>query len=148
MRKSINLKLEKISNKSKDFSHKLSTKIVKENDVIVIESLNLKQMSHHLKLGKSVMDLGYYQFIKQLQYKCDWYGKHLIEADRWFASSKICNKCGFKYQDLALKDRKWVCPNCGTTIERDQNAANNLKDLGVAYTHKCLQSQVNRPAVK
>lgn len=148
LRKSINLINEKISNKRKDFSHKLSTKIVKENDVIVVESLNLKEMSQHLKLGKSVMDLGYHQFIKQLQYKCDWYGKYLIEADRWFASSKICNKCGFKYQNLALKDRKWVCPNCGTTIERDQNAAMNLRDLGVAYTHKCLQSQEVIPAMK
>lgn len=148
LRKSINLKLEKISNKRKDFSHKLSAKLVKENDVIVVESLNIQQMSQNLKLGKSVMDLGYHQFIKQLQYKCDWYGKHLIEADKWFASSKICNKCGYKYKDLALKDRKWVCPNCGTTIERDQNAANNLRDLGVAYIHKCLQSQVDIPAMK
>lgn len=148
LRKSINLINEKISNKRKDFSHKLSTKIVKENDIIVVESLNLKEISRHLKLGKSIMDLGYHQFIKQLQYKCDWYGKHLIEADWWFASSKICNKCGFKYQDLALKDRKWVCPNCGTTIERDQNAAMNLRDLGVAHVRKCLQSQEVIPATK
>ena len=81
-------------------------------------------------MGKSVSDLGWGMFIKQLQYKCDWYGKHLIEADKWFASSKICNKCGHKNDNLHLKDRKWVCPNCGVAIDRDINAANNLKDFG------------------
>lgn len=140
LRKSINLLNEKISNKRKDFSHKLSTKLVNEYDVIVVESLNLKQMSQHLKLGKSVMDLGYSQFINQLKYKCDWYGKHLIEADKWFASSKICNKCGYKYNNLTLSERKWVCPNCGTVIERDTNAAMNLRDLGVGYVRECLLS--------
>lgn len=148
LRKSINFINEKISNKRKDFSHKLSTKLVKENDVIVIESLSLKAMSQGLKFGKSVMDLGYSQFIQQLQYKCEWYGKHLVEADKWFASSKICNKCGYKYNDLALSERKWVCPCCGTIIERDENAAKNLKNLGVAHIRKCLQSQNNSSAMK
>lgn len=148
LRKSINFINEKISNKRKDFSHKLSTELVKNNDVIVVESLNLKAISQGLKLGKSVMDLGYSQFINQLKYKCDWYGKHFIEADKWFASSKICHKCGYKYNDLTLSDRKWVCPCCGTTIERDENAAINLKNLGVANIHKCLQSQNISSAVK
>lgn len=148
LRKSINFINEKIQNKRKDFSHKLSTKLVKNYDVIVVESLNLQAISQGLKLGKSVMDLGYSQFINQLKYKCDWYGKHIIEADKWFASSKICNKCGYKYNDLALSDRKWVCSCCGTTIERDENAAINLKNLGVAHIHKCLQSQNSSSAVK
>lgn len=119
-----------ISNARLDFTHKLSYKLVEENDVIVVESLNLKTMSQSLKLGKSVSDLGWGMFINQLKYKCDWYGKHLIEADKWFASSKICNKCGHKNENLRLKDRKWVCPNCGVAIDRDINAANNLKELG------------------
>ena len=148
LRKSINFINEKISNKRKDFSHKLSTELVKNYDVIVVESLNLKAISQGLQLGKSVMDLGYSQFINQLKYKCDWCGKHLIEADKWFASSKICNKCGYKYDDLALSDRKWVCPCCRTTIERDENAAINLKNLGVAHIHKCLQSQNVSSAMK
>ena len=148
LRKSINFINEKISNKRKDFSHKLSTELVKQYNVIVVESLSLKAISQGLKLGKSVMDLGYSEFITQLQYKCDWYGKHLIEADKWFASSKICNKCGYKYNDLTLSERKWVCPCCGTTIERDENAAKNLKDLGIGYVHKCLQSQNNSSAMK
>ena len=148
LRKSINFINEKISNKRKDFSHKLSTELVKNHDVIVVESLNLKAISQGLKLGKSVMDLGYSQFINQLKYKCDWYGKHLIEADKWFASSKICHNCGYKYSELTLKDRKWVCPNCGHIIDRDRNAAINLKNLGVGYIRKCLQSQSVTTAVK
>lgn len=138
LRKSINRINEKIHNQRTDFIHKLSTSLIRENDVIVVESLNLKAMSQCLKLGKSVMDLGYSQFINQLQYKSDWYGKHLVQADKWFASSKICHNCGFKYTDLTLKDRKWVCPNCGTTIDRDENAALNLKQLGIGYVHKCI----------
>lgn len=148
LRKTINFINEKISNRRKDFSHKLSTKLVKENDIIVVESLNLKAISQGLKLGKSVMDLGYSQFINQLKYKCDWYGKHLIEADKWFASSKMCHKCGYKYNELALSDRKWVCPSCGTTIDRDKNAAINLKNLGIGYARKCLQSQNSSSAMK
>ena len=148
LRKSINRINEKIQNQRNDFCHKLSTQLVKENDVIVVESLNLKAMSQCLKLGKSVMDLGYSQFINQLQYKCDWYGKHLIRADKWFASSKICHNCGFKYKDLTLSDRKWVCPNCGTKINRDENAAINLKQLGIGYVHKCTLSQSVTTAMK
>lgn len=148
LRKSINFTNEKIQNKRNDFSHKLSTKLVKENDVIVIETLNLQAISQGLKLGKSVMDLGYSQFINQLQYKSEWYGKYLVQADKWFASSKMCHHCGYKYQDLALKDKQWICPNCENIINRDENAAINLRNLGVAHIHKCLQSQGVSPAVK
>lgn len=148
LRKSINSIHNHIKNQRLDFTHKLSRKLVEENDVIVVESLNLKAISGSLKLGKSVMDLGYSEFITQLQYKCDWYGKHLVVADKWFASSKICHNCGHKYKELTLKDRKWVCPKCGTTIERDENAAINLKNLGMGYIRKCLQSQNSSSAVK
>lgn len=148
MRKSINLINNHIKNQRLDFTHKLSRKLVEENDVIVVESLNLKNMSGSLKLGKSISDLGYGVFITQLQYKCDWYGKHLVIADKWFASSKICHICGHKYKDLTLKDRKWVCPNCGTQIDRDENAAINLKNLGMGYIHECMSSQNISSAVK
>lgn len=141
LRKSINLINEHIANQRKDFTHKLSKKLVNDNDVIVVESLSMKAMSQCLKLGKSIMDLGYSEFIRQLQYKCDWYGKHLIQADKWFASSKICHCCGYKYKDLTIAERKWVCPSCGTIINRDENAAINLRNLGMGYVHKCTQSQ-------
>lgn len=148
LRKSINLLNEKITNQRTDFIHKLSKQLIDNYDVIVVEALNLKAMSQALKLGKSVMDLGYSQFINQLQYKCDWYGKHLVQADKWFASSKICHNCGFKYKDLTLSERKWVCPNCGASIDRDENAAINLKQLGMGYARKCTQSQRNSAAMK
>ena len=148
LRKSINCIHNRMKNQRLDFTHKLSRKLVAENDVIVVESLNLKAMSGSLKLGKSVMDLGYYMFITQLQYKCDWYGKHLVFADKWFASSKICHNCGYKYRELTLKERKWVCPKCGTQIDRDINAAINLRNLGVGYVHECLQSQSVMAAIK
>lgn len=141
LRKSINLINEHIANQRKDFTHKLSRKLVDENDVIVVESLSMKAISQSLKLGKSVMDLGYSEFIRQLQYKCDWYGKHLVKADKWFASSKICHCCGYKYKDLTIDERKWVCPNCGTVINRDENPAINLRDLGIGYVRKCTLSQ-------
>lgn len=141
LRKSINSIHNHIKNQRFNFTHKLSRKLVEENDMIIVESLNLKDMGGSLKLGKSVIDLGYSDFITQLQYKCDWYGKHLVFADKWFASSKICHNCGHKYNELALKDRKWICLNCGTQIDRDKNAAINLKNLGVDCIRKCLQSQ-------
>lgn len=122
---------EQIANARKDFTHKLSTKIVKENDVIVVEQLSLKGMSQALRLGKSVMDLGYSEFVRQLTYKSLWENKLLIEADRWFASSKTCNFCGFVKKDLLLQERSWDCPNCGRSLNRDHNAGINLKNYGL-----------------
>lgn len=122
---------EKITNSRKDFTQKLSTKLVQENDVIVIETLSLKGMSQALNLGKSVMDLGYSQFIHQLQYKTLWNNKTLIEADKWFASSKTCHFCGFVKKDLLLQEREWYCPNCKTHLNRDCNAGKNLKNYGL-----------------
>ena len=122
---------EKITNKRHDFTHKLSAQLVKENDVIVVENLSLKGMSQALKLGKSVMDLGYSEFVRQLQYKSLWNNKFLIEADKWFPSSKTCHKCGYIYKELTLSEREWCCPNCGVNHNRDINAAINLKQIGL-----------------
>jgi len=122
---------EKISNKRRDFTQKLSTQLVRENEVIVIEHLSLKAMSGALKLGKSVMDLGYSAFIHQLQYKCLWNNKILVQADKWFASSKTCSICGQINKNLTLSDRSWVCPNCGIEHDRDQNAGQNLVNYGL-----------------
>ena len=129
----VNLIHEKIANKRKDFTQKLSTELVKNNEVIVVEHLSLKGMSQALKLGKSVMDLGYSEFIRQLQYKSLWNNKTFIQADKWFASSKTCSVCGYKNKDLELSDRKWDCPNCGTGHDRDHNAGINLKNYGLEW---------------
>lgn len=129
--KKVNLVHEIISNKRKDFTHKLSNKLVKENDIIVVESLSIKGMSQALKLGKSVTDLGYSEFIRQLNYKATWNSKLVIQADKWFASSKLCSICGYKKSDLELSDREWICPNCGENHNRDENAGKNLKKFGL-----------------
>lgn len=124
---------EKIANKRKDFTQKLTTELVSKYDIIVVENLNLKAMSQCLNLGKSIMDLGYSQFIHQLKYKTLWNNKMLIEADKWFASSKTCSKCGFINKDLTLGDREWYCTNCGTTHNRDMNAGQNLQNYGLDF---------------
>ena len=137
---------EHIANKRKDFNEKLSTKLVRENDVIVIESLSLKDMAKFKKWkerqslsdksnhGKSVYDLGWYTFVQRLKTKAEEQGKVVIEANRWFASSKTCNICGYVNRDLTIQDRTWLCPRCGKEHNRDQNAAINLKHLITAGT--------------
>jgi putative transposase len=127
----VNKIYEKITNSRKDFNNKLSRQLVNTNDVIVVEDLNLQTMSQALRLGKSVHDLGYSQFLFMLKYKAQEAGKVVIEANKWFASSKTCNHCGFIKQDLALSERDWVCPSCGEHHHRDINAAKNLVDYGL-----------------
>ena len=121
---------ETIKNKREDFNNKLSLKLIQENDCIVVEQLSLKEMvQSELKLGKSVMDLGYASFVNKLIYKAKWQDKTVLLANKWFASSKTCNICGYVNKDLRLQDREWICPSCGTRLLRDQNAAINLKNL-------------------
>lgn len=127
----VSLIYERIANKRKDFTHKLSTELVQKNGVIVVENLSLKGMSQALNLGKSVMDLGYSEFVRQLQYKTLWNNKILVQADKWFASSKTCSFCGFVKKDLLLQEREWDCPNCGSHHNRDMNAGINLKNYGL-----------------
>ena len=137
---------EHIANKRKDFIEKTSTKLVKENDVIVIESLSLKDMAKFKKWeernnssdksnhGTSVHDLGWYTFVQRLKTKAEEQGKIIMESDKWFASSKTCNVCGYINRDLIISDRSWICPRCGKEHNRDQNAAINLKQIFTAGT--------------
>ena len=118
----------KISNQRKDFAHKLSRKLVDNNDVIVLEDINLQAMAQCLKLGKSVNDLGFGQFRTFLEYKSLLSDTLVIKVPKFFASSKTCSDCGYKNTDLKLKDREWVCPECGVIHDRDLNAAYNLKN--------------------
>ena len=127
----VNRIYERIANSRKNFAHQLSAKLIRENDVIVVESLNLKAMAQCLNLGKSINDLGYGEFLTQLKYKSLWNNKVLIQADKWFASSKTCSKCGFVHKSLQLSDRTFVCPGCGFEIGRDHNAGINLKHYGL-----------------
>ena len=122
---------EHIANQRKDFNHKLSTEIANENQVVVLEDLNIKGMVKNKRLAKSINDAGWYQFITFLKYKLEWQGKIFIQVDKWFASSKICSKCGDKKISLSLNEREWVCSSCGTLHERDSNAAQNIREEGL-----------------
>jgi len=119
---------ERISNIRKDFLHKLSRKLVGENQAIYVEDLNLEQMKS--RFGKSINDLGWAEFLKQLSYKGLWYGCEIEKIDRFFPSSKTCSKCGWIKQDLSLKDRSWECPACLIEHDRDINAARNILEYG------------------
>ena len=161
LKKKLKLRLarihEHIANKRKDFNEKLSTKLVKENDVIVIESLSLKDMAKFKKWeerkessdksnhGKSVNDLGWCYFVQRLKTKAEEQGKMVIEANKWFASSKTCNICGYVNNDLTISDRSWICPKCGTELHRDENAAINLKNVALnIFTEGTSGSAVER----
>jgi len=119
---------EKISNIRQDFLHKLSRKLVGENQAIYVEDLNLEQMKE--RFGRSINDLGWAEFVRQLSYKGLWYGCEIEKIDRFFPSSKTCSKCGWIKQDLTLKDRVWECPACLTEHDRDINAAKNVLEYG------------------
>jgi len=119
----------KIANIRKDFLHKVTTKICRENQTIVLEDLNVAGMIKNHKLARAIMDIGFGEFRRQVEYKSGLYGNTLILADRFYPSSKLCSKCGHKKEDLTLKDRTYCCEACGAEIDRDLNAALNLRNL-------------------
>ena len=122
---------EKIKNQRLDYLHQITSKIVNENQVICIEDLNVNGMMSNHKLAKSIQELSLYEFRRQLEYKCKWYGRQLIIIDRFYPSSKICHKCRHIYKDLRLNEREWICPHCKSKIDRDYNAAQNILDEGL-----------------
>ncbi len=119
---------EKIANKRTDFLHKVSTEIVKNHDVIGIETLQVKNMQKDRKLSKSISDVSWSAFFRMLAYKADWYGKTVVKVSRTFASSQLCSSCGHRHKDVKhLGLREWTCPGCGVHYDRDVNAGLNLK---------------------
>jgi len=110
-----------------DFLHKLSHDVIIKHDGVVIEDLVVSNMVRNHKLAKSISDCGWGMFKRFLKYKAEWTGKGYYEVDRWFGSSRTCNKCGWYNHDLTLKDREWVCGGCGMVHDRDKNAAINIK---------------------
>jgi putative transposase len=120
----------KITDSRKDFLHKLTTQLVRENQTIVVEDLAVKNMVKNPKLAQSISDASWGELVRQLDYKCLWYGRDLVKVDRWFPSSKRCGYCGHIVQSLPLNIREWECPSCGTTHDRDINAARNLLAVG------------------
>jgi putative transposase len=114
-----------------DFIHKLSRKLVDENQVIVVENLAVRNMVKNHKLAKSISDAGWGDFCTMLKYKSEWEGKTYIEVDRFYPSSKTCNNCLNRVDSLSLDIRSWQCPKCGENHDRDINAAKNIRDEGL-----------------
>jgi putative transposase len=119
----------KIVNLRQDSLHKLTTHLTHHFAGIVIEDLNVKGMLKNRKLSRAIADLGFYEFRRQLEYKTQLKGNYLLIADRWFPSSKICSNCGNKKEELKLSERVYHCEACMHQIDRDLNAAQNLKNL-------------------
>ncbi len=124
---------ERIANQRKDFLHKASRLLANKYDYVFIEDLDLKEMSERkkdFKLGIFVNDLAYGTFVNQLKYKLEWLNKKLVKIDRYYPSSQLCSECGYCKTDLLLKNKTWICPNCGVKHDRDHNAAINIKKEG------------------
>ena len=115
-----------------DFLHKLTTRLIRENQTIVAESLAVKNMVKNRKLAKAISDAGWSEMTRQLAYKAKWYGRTFVQLDRWFPGSKTCSKCGHKVDSLPLKVREWDCPKCHAHHDRDVNAAVNHLAAGLA----------------
>jgi putative transposase len=125
---------ERVSNQRHDFQHKLSLKLVSENQAIAVETLNITGMIKNHKLAQAIGDSAWYYFVEKLGYKAQWYGKTLFKIGMFEPSSKTCNICGYKLTELSLKEREWECPLCNTLHDRDINAAINIKNFATVGT--------------
>ena len=124
----------RIADRRRDYQQKLSTRIVHENQVICVESLAVKNMLQNHCLAKSISDVGWGEFVRQLEYKAHWYGRTLVRIDKWYPSSKRCSHCGHVLVSLSLDERFWMCPECHTFHDRDINAAKNVLAAGLAVS--------------
>lgn len=130
-RKTVAKVYERVTKSRQDFLHKLSRKLVNENQVVVVENLNVKGMVRNHNLVKAISDVGWGIFTNFLAYKLEKKGGKLVEIDRWFPSSKLCSNCYYQIDELPLDVREWTCPNCGTRHDRDGNAATNIRAEGI-----------------
>lgn len=122
---------DRVTKSRQDFLHKLSRKLVNENQVVVVENLNVKGMVRNHNLAKAISDVGWGTFANFLAYKLEKKGGKLVEIDRWFPSSKLCSNCYYQIDKLSLDVREWTCPHCGNRHDRDGNAATNIRAEGI-----------------
>ncbi|MDW7731937.1 MAG: RNA-guided endonuclease TnpB family protein [Methanolobus sp.] len=120
-----------ISNQRNDFQHKVSMKIISESQAVVVEDLNVEGMVRNHCLAQSISDVGWSEFVNKLRYKAEWYGKTVLQIGRFEATSKLCNVCGYKKEDLTLDIRESECPDCKTLHDRDINASLNIKQIAL-----------------
>jgi putative transposase len=126
-----------IADRRRDFLHKLSTRLIRENQTICVETLAVKNMVKNHSLAKAISDVGWSEFVSQLEYKAEWYGRNLVKIDRWYPTSKRCSNCGHILDSLSLDVRFWTCPECGVVHDRDINAAKNVHAVGLTVLEAC-----------
>lgn len=122
---------EHMANIRENDTHQMTTDFVMKHDIIFREDTNVAGMMRNHKIARALQDAALGEVNRQIDYKCAFYGKKCIKTGRWFASSKICNHCGQKNEDLKLSDRVWVCQHCGQVVIRDYNAARNILEEGI-----------------
>lgn len=122
---------EKVANKRRDFLQKTSTKLIRENQTIALEKLDVMSMLKNKNIAGLISDAGWYTFGQMMEYKAEWYGRNILRINRFEPSSKTCSNCGNINQELTLKDREWTCEGCNTVLDRDINAACNIKSFAL-----------------
>jgi putative transposase len=127
----------RIADRRRDFLHQLSTRLIRENQTICVETLAVKNMVKNHSLAKAISDVGWSEFVSLLSYKAAWYGRNLVKIDKWYPSSKRCFDCGHLLDSLDLAVRVWTCPECGVVHDRDINAAQNIRSVGLTVLNAC-----------
>jgi putative transposase len=127
----------RIADRRRDFLHQLSTRLIRENQTICVETLAVKNMVKNHSLAKAINDVGWSEFVSQLEYKAAWYGRNLVKIDKRYPSSKRCFDCGHLLDSLTLDVRVWTCPECGVVHDRDLNAAQNIHAVGLTVFEAC-----------
>ncbi|QUM80007.1 IS200/IS605 family element transposase accessory protein TnpB [Moritella sp. 5] len=122
---------ERVSNARNDFQHKLSKRIIDDNQAVIVETLKSSNMLKNRKLSRHISDASWSAFVDKVAYKAEMYGVHLVKCNQWFASSKTCSCCGDKVKDMPLNIRHWSCPSCNTQHDRDINASKNIRHYGI-----------------